>query len=530
MQQDPFYLNDTLREVFSLVPTNDSISSCREVIAQYGDGNNSITGSIIWAEFETDMSFLRAGVSHAGTMETWSILSSKDHAVVAEIAEFAKMNGLRAGMLVPATDQDGFHWCIPYTALSKGQIAKGTLRTVLVTRDLFFEIFDLFNRHCQLTPAEKLYVFQLVSGLNPSKAAKLDDVSVETKRSHLKRAMSKLGCASQTEIMRMMISQMIHLMHICEQDSSLTKATEIFTADHLREPLRLSAHRLPNGRLQRVWELGPAEGKPLLVLHGFLFPFLMLNAYEALERLNLRLVIPIRSGYLDDHDSAAAHLDGSLIEQTVEDLRAFIQLTWSGPVEVLCHATGAYFAMLIAEQSPDLFSRMVVTSINLMNEQPSDSSPSKSFLGGIRKLGKHNGMYKILVSQFQKKVFSNERTTKYVLRRLFSDCSTDLDALNGTRGHGQAFDWYRALHEHSPIGIASDFSLVPKKVVQVIQKIDTPMVFLHGPNDCFTSTDEMAAYVALNKNAELHILKEGGHLAIASHSQGFWDAIEKAFE
>lgn len=528
MKPDDVFLSETLRDVFSLVPTDDSIASCREVIAQYGDGQSSISGSITWAEFQIDMRFLRAGVSNPKTMETISILAPEDHPVISEVNQLASNHGLQAGMLFPASSGDGFYWCIPYTAPARDRINKGTLRTVLVTKNLFHEVFDLFNLQCQLTPAEKQCVFQLVSGLNPTEAARHDNVSVETKRSHLKRAMSKLRCNSQSEVMRMMISQMIHIMYLCEQDSSQSRLIEQFTADHLCEPLRLSAQRLPTGRLQRVWEMGPVDGKPLLVLHGYLFPFLMLNAQQALERLNVRLVIPVRGGYLDDQDSASTFHEGALIEQTVEDLLSFIHLTWSGPIDVLCHATGAYYGMLIFQRDPTVFSRFVVTSINLMNERSNSATPSNNFLGGIRKLAKHNGMYKILVSQFQKRVFSNDRSTKYVLRKLFNACPSDLDALNGHAGNGEAFGWYQALHAHSVIGIASDFDLIHKDPSEFIDGVSVPMVFLHGPNDCFTTVEEMRTYVARNKHAVLQVLKDGGHLAIASHSQICWEAIEDA--
>ncbi|MFK7752072.1 MAG: hypothetical protein AB8B51_05940 [Sedimentitalea sp.] len=530
MQADPLNLNDTLKDVFSLVPTDDSLSSCREVIEQYGDGNASIKREIIWTEFTTNMQFLRAGVSHAGSMENVSILSPKDHPDVAEIVDFAKLNGLSAGMLVASAHHDGFHWCFPYTAMSKDRVVNGTLRTVLVTQELFFEIFDLFNRHSQLTPSEKLYIFQLVSGLTPADAAKRDDLSVETKRSHLKRAMSKLECSSQSEIMRLMISQMIHIMYLCEQDSAQSKAVEDFTNDHLCAPLRLTTQRLPNGRLLRIWELGPPQGKPLLMLHGYLFPFLMLNAKGALERLNWRLLIPIRGGYLDENQQESSYHDGSLVKRTLEDLHAFIRMTWAGPIDVLCHATGAYFAMLIEQKSPGTFRRMVVTSLNLVNDRPSDNSPTKNFLWGLRNLGKHTGMYKVLVNQFKKRAFSNDRTTKYVLRRLFQDSPTDVEALNGQVGNGAAFDWYRALHSHSPIGIASDFALLHDDVAKTLGEIETPMVFLHGPTDGLTSTEEMTAYVAGGKTAKLHVLDAGGHLAVASHPDLFWRAIEDGFK
>lgn len=203
-------------------------------------------------------------------------------------------------------------------------------------------------------------------------------------------------------------------------------------------------------------------------------------------------------------------------------------MTWNGPVDVLCHATGAYYAMLLSQKSPDLFSRMIITSINLMKDDKTNGSAAAKFLGGIHKLAQHSGMYETLVRQFQKTTFSNGRATRFVLRRLFRECASDLDALDGVVGHGPAFNWYQALHAASMVGIASDFSLVNVNAGNDIAKLNVPMVFLHAPDDCFTTLDEMRAYTDLNSQAELRPLRSGGHLAIASHAEMFWSEIERA--
>lgn len=525
MRSDSNDLNDTLRDVFSLAPSEESLLLYSEMIAQYEQDDDAISQRIIWAEFNPDMSFVRAGISNARTMETVSVLDPGDHPEIQEINDVASHQRLGVGMVIPAGTLDGFHWCVPFTTVSNAGSKRNTLRTVLITEVLFGEVFDLFNRHSQLTPSEKRMVFQVVAGLNPKSAAEHDGGAIETKRSHLKRAMSKLGCASQSEMVRMMVSQLIHIMYLCEQDPEQSRVIDAFTTQHLCEPIRLSTQRLPTGRLQRIWEMGPVDGKPLLVLHGYLFPFLLLNAQEALKRFNIRLVIPVRGGYLDNQANAPVYDDGALVEQTVTDILAFVRQTWAGPVDVLCHSTGAFFAMLMLQRDKDVFSQLVVTSINLMDEHRDATSPSATFLDGLRKLATHNGMYKKLSTQFQRRVFSNGASTRFVLRKLFSPCPSDVDVLNGKVGHGEAFDWYRALHAHSTIGIASDFGLVQKETKGLVSGLKTKTVFLHGSDDPFTSADNMQATVAGHRHATLRIIEGSGHLGVASHAPQFWDAI-----
>lgn len=526
MKTNDAFFEENIRDVFSLVPTDVALSASREVIARYEDGVRPISSAVIWSDFRHDGRFLRAGVSDVGTMETRSILSAEDDPVIQEIVTYADKHGLRAGMLTPSHLNGGFHWCIPYTPPTQNAKPKAGFRTLLITENLFREVFDLFNIESQLTPAEKRCVYQLVSGLRPTHAAEVDGVSVETKRSHLKRAMNKLHCSSQSELMRMMISQMIHVIYLCESETSGNKVIEAFTMDHLHGSIRLLSQRLPNGRLQRVWEMGPANGKPLLLLHGVLFPFLLLNAQEQLERIGIRLVIPVRQGYLEDQTKTNSFDEDSLVEQTLEDLEEFVRLTCNGAIDVLCHSSGSFLGMYLTQRCPDLISRLVAVSVNLAQENPEERTYAASFFSGIRKLSNRAGIHDALVRQFQKTTFSNAAATRFVLRRLFRESATDLDVLNGVLGAGEAFDWYQAMYANSMVGIASDFRMVYTDPGEAISKINVPTFFLHGPDDGFTSPDLMQEYTSVNENVSLKVLPVGGHLVAASHPMLFWTEVD----
>ena len=526
MKTNDAFFEENIRDVFSLVPSDVALSASREVIARYEDGANPISSAVIWCDFRHDGTFSRAGVSDVATMETRSILSPKADPVIQEVVSYADHHGLRVGMLTASQQNGGFHWCIPYTPPSQDAKPKGGFRTLLITENLFREVFDLFNIETQLTPGEKRCVYQVVSGLKPNDAAEVDGVSVETKRSHLKRAMSKLQCASQSELMRMMISQLIHVIYLCESETSGNRVIEAFTMDHLHGSIRLLSQRLPNGRLQRVWEMGPVDGKPLLLLHGVLFPFLLLNAQEQLERLGIRLVVPVRQGYLEDQTKTNSFDEGSVVAQTLEDLEEFIRLTWRGPINVLCHSSGSFLGMYLSQRCPDLISRIVAVSVNLAQDNPEEKTYAASFFSGIRKLSDRTGIHSALVKQFQKTTFSNGAATRFVLRRLFKECATDLDVLNGVLGAGEAFSWYQAMHATSMVGIASDFRMVYSDPGEAISKIRVPTFFLHGPDDGFTSPDLVRAYTSGNDNVSLEVLPVGGHLVAASHPLLFWTEVD----
>ena len=58
-------LHETLRDVFSLAPTEESRALHSDLIAQFGRDDAAISKRIIWAEFRPDGAFLRAATSNA---------------------------------------------------------------------------------------------------------------------------------------------------------------------------------------------------------------------------------------------------------------------------------------------------------------------------------------------------------------------------------------------------------------------------------------------------------------------------------
>ena len=430
--------------------------------------------------------------------------------------------------MIPAKNGESYFWCIPYTPFDGANKPEMRIRAVLITEPVFDQVFTLFNAKAELTGAERRVVFQLVAGLNPSEAAPIDGVSIETKRSHSKKAIAKLDCKGQSGLLRLVLGQMIHVLYLCEAETSRSEVAERFTADVFGDHVRLSVQRLRSGRLLRYWEMGPESGRPVLLIHGYMFPFVLLNAASELERLNLRLVAPIRAGYLDDQQNAVAYQDDLLIEQTIEDITHFVRLKWDGPAPVIGHALGGYYAMLSAKRAKGLFSSLAIVSINLLKGGKKGKTPAADFIDGLIRVAGHKGLNEVITRQFHKTVFSSERSTKFVLRRLFKGTTPDLDALNGTVGSGPAFKWYQQLHAHSAIGIASDFSLADYVENGDDSPPDAPVTFIHGDLDPVTSLAELNEFAANVSREPVKAVDGGGHFVVASHPNRVWETIESA--
>ena len=81
------------------------------------------------------------------------------------------------------------------------------------------------------------------------------------------------------------------------------------------------------------------------------------------------------------------------------------------------------------------------------------------------------------------------------------------------------------MHASSMVGIASDFRMVYAESGEAIARVTVPTFFLHGPDDCFTSPEQLQEYTACNTNVSVRMLPEGGHLVVASHAELFWSEI-----
>ena len=525
MRKSTEFLIDSMEDVFSALAPEDISESSRDVVRRYLHKDLHGIGEIVWAEFDTGGTFMRGGVSDAELMLSRLVTDWRSNSVIAEIVKLVKEADLRPGRLMAAGDDEGHYWCVPYrVGNATGQLAN-RIRVIYLTQTLFNEVLDLFNSEAGLTPSEKRIAYQIVLGLNPSSAAEIDGVSVLTKRTQLKMAAAKLQCRSQSELVRYTVSQLIHLLYLCESETSEIRLTEQFGSQVFGSAGRLSVQRLRNGRIVRFWEFGPADGRSVLALHGYLFPSLVLDAQAQLEEHGLRLVLPLRRGFLDDQPASGIREIGELVEDNVDDILQFAEGNWGEPIPVLGHNMGGVYALLLATRRPDLFSKAIVASVNLMRGESEQETIASKFVSGLRKLATDVGIYEVAARHFQRTALYNEQTARLVLRRLFKDSPSDLDFINGRVGSGPAFEWFRQIALHSAAGVAADAGLLSGSIDDVIKGVTVPVTFVHGSADPYTSIDELRSYAALNPGATVKMLEAGGHYVSASHPAIFWQAV-----
>jgi len=522
------HLRKSMADVFSFVSINEALNVSREFVQDYLDRAKHVDSQIHWAEFEPDWLFVRGGITDMAAMSSRIIIQAEADTRVKNIIDSVETSGLRPGELLEAADKSGHYWCVPHSSLDIMNTPQNRMRVIFLTSSIFFEIIKLFNSDAKLTPSEIRMVYQIVTGLNPSIAAKVDAVSTETKRTHLKSAMAKLDCHRQVELVRLCIGQLIHLLYVCEAETSHTQLIERFGDKYFGHTARLCVQRLPNGRVVRFWEFGPSNGNPVFVMHGYIFPFLVLDAEEYLRRHSLRLIMPVRIGYLDEQPlkfDLDYHQDA--VQQNVEDATMLAEQLLETPIPLLGQGMGGgIYALLLAKHRPDLFKTVLVVSINLMRTDHSDMTAWGKFLKGFRALTADIDVYKIAKWRFDKAVLSTRRTSRIFLRSLFSNSPSDLKVLERVLANAPAFECWREIANQSKLGVETDHYLLSKRREKYLEGLTVPVTFLHAPEDPITSLSELREFTSSSPLAKCALLNRGGHYASASHPSDFWAEIK----
>ena len=526
MSEDDELLIQDIRDIFAVVPEKEALAARHTVLREYREQSLVPPGPIKWIEFLANGNYLRAGIASVAHMSTRMIGHWSEDSDIAAMHALSSKSGVRAGQLL-AAGPDSFYWFVPYSTPDTLGIEESRVRGLCVTQEWLTRIIKLFNPETELTASELRTIFQILSGSNPGSAAQADKVSVETKRTHLKRACAKLGCAGQHELIRLLMGQMIRVIYLCEVDSTHLRITQTFTTRHLDSGVRFSIQHLRNGRQLRFWEMGPHDGHPLLFMHGFLSPFLLINAPEHLAKHNIRLITPVRSGYLDDLTQSEAFHAGTLCDDIVEDISLFVEDILAVPIDLLGDMFGGFFALQLEKKIPDLFGTVIINSMHILGAKQQNTLPAGKFLSAVGKLARRDRMYKLVTRGFHKAVFSSETAFKLLLRRIFKGSPIDISTALGDVGAGYSYEWWGYLLKNSPLGVASDFRYVTTRGPDILKAIDRPVVFLHGVNNTFTTLEEIDNLATDKPQIRVVSLPDAGLLGPASHPQLFWDEIAR---
>lgn len=517
---------ESIASVFSILPEDQAREAENEVLRRYVDGHQSSINDVTWAEFNLGGQFKRGGRSNIADLSTEVFIKGIENTELDLLTNHAKEVSSLAGLVIPLSAEEKFLWYVPFTPPKKNTFAPIQVRGYVISYDVFHQVLDIFSHKKKLTASEKRVIFQLTSGISLKQAADLDKVSTETKRSQVKAACSKLDCKGQTDLVRLSLGQIVHLVSTSEAEHAHSELIEDFTLKYLAADARLMIQRLPNGRLLRILESGPVDGRPAIVLHGMLFPLMLINASTYLEQEGIRLIIPIRHGYMESRSLQDLYNQSKLIEEMTEDLSLYIQHISKCPMTIIGQSFGSTIAIHFAKQYPDLVSQLILISSYQARRDQSSSEFGSRFLNGLYDVLNRPGIFRFISWQFRK-YYADEHVARRIMCRLFNDSTSDVDVLEDEYAEQPAYLWFTESYKHSVLGIAEDFCFAMDSSDSNIKDLNMPITFIHGEDDPLAKLETIEELASSNRNAKLLLQKKGGHLIYSSHKQALWTIVGK---
>ena len=512
--RDP--ISDQIQSIFAVLPDGAAAAAAAELLNHYRGGDEPMT-ELPWVDFDANGAVVRAGVTALDDLSVQLVADVASHPDVAALVRQANRSIL-VGQVMPARGGDCFFWYAPAPASITDVGDPARLRGLAISQPVFAALIDRFDGKRHVTAAEKRMLFQLVAGFGPREAAEADGVSFETKRAQVKSLCSKLDCGGQTDLVRRAIGQLVYLLHLPRPDVADALVAETFARRHLPPSVRLSIHLLDHRRALRVFEVGPASGRPVLVAHGMLFPLLLLNAGPQCERLGIRLLMPLRTGYLDEQ-SAATLLHGTDSARDQDDVARYIA-RFGQRVPLIGQSVGAGWALEFARRHPALVGPLVLLSPNFLGDRQANSVFA-SFLDGLRGLAARPGLLRYVAWQFRKQ-FLDAKVLRQAWRRICGESADDLAVLDGAVGAGPIYGWFEAAYRNSVAGAADDMNAASGDWRATLAALGRPVTILIGPDDPVArDRDALAALPGVT----LAQFPAGGHLVAASHPDPVWDAV-----
>ncbi|WP_419914005.1 alpha/beta fold hydrolase [Hoeflea sp.] len=523
------HIGQEMRAAFSLLSGKDAEQAVSATLAHLEGGLESDFVKrdcpLHWADIDQAGRYIRGGRCGLLSLYTDIVAQPQDDPVISMIMAFAAKERAVAGDIIPLPREDRFLWFVPVNDSAAKSAERTNLRVICVGSELCEQVIEIYNHRANLTPAEKRTIFQLVGGLSKRQSATRDGVSVETKRAHTKNACAKLGCAGQTELIKKVLGQMVPLVTIGDTDTARVRIASEFVAHHLSKDVRLTVQLLPDGRQIRVIECGPLSGRPVLLIHGMMWPLFLVDLGRHLEAAGLRIIMPIRRGHLEPASAPSLYNQGDFAADFLDCIAAFIRQNFNEPPPVLGNSLGAVLAASFANRHPDLVPHLFLVATNLTQTKEASSPRASRFYGAMNRISQRRQLFQRVTWEYRD-YYRNHKTCRDILRKLFEESDSDLSTLEGRHSGRNMYEIFSDSYQTSIAGIAEDFSFVMQGWRIEFEKLNGPVTFIQGTHDPLTRVSDFESVLSgSGRRHTIELIKDGGHFLSNSHPKELWGII-----
>lgn len=508
---------DELKELFALIPEAEAQKARTEILEQLSQTGSRSDNRVAWVDFNGSYDILSAGVTEMGKVPSLRIINPSEKAerpaVLENLISQTHKETVRSGEIFLSAMPDRIIWIVPFGLSSLSNAV--TIRAISVSFHVLYKILDSLNPAAHLTNTEKRVICHILTGLTPKQSAELDRVKSETRRGQLKQACAKLSVSGQNSLVRLVMSQTIHLLFYIEEEKRQSGEVADFAASHFPTNVRLILWRLPDGRTLRVFETGDEDAPPVLIQHGLFFVALIQSLAPQASKQGLRLLVPLRGGYWSQQ-SKDTPIDAAKAElQWDADLRSYIEGQFASGVVMVGHSMGCVHALRFAEQFPNLLRNFVLVSPYFGRAPQENRAYLSRIMNVLGRVRSNQILFRMVASQFAHS-YSNNRIARSALYRIFRDSSEDMKVIKGD-GSLPAFDeWFGTLFRNSVDGIAEDFQSILRFDAHQLNQTPSPCTVLYGDQDPIAWSDEIERAFSTTQDQTCKRIRGVGHFLMVS--------------
>jgi pimeloyl-ACP methyl ester carboxylesterase/DNA-binding CsgD family transcriptional regulator len=512
---------EDLEAVFSVIPEIDARQARAQLSERLSVQLRPMSGAIGWIDFDRSFQVERAGVTDFGGLASRLIFAPENHDLLSGLIKTQRDNDIKPGTLIMSPDHERLYWFVPLVGEIGGGLASSTIRGLSIGPDVFARFVEGFNPDAALTPSEQKVVFHIVGGLTLHQSAERDGLALETRRGQMKRLCAKLDVSGQHALIRLVLSQAVHLLFLVDHESKHTRAAEAFAAAHLPPSVRLETRRLSTGRLMRVFEAGPSDGTPVVVFHGLFFPTLLHALAGGLEDAGIRLIMPLRPGYLVGETDPTIGADRDAVRLMLPDFASYMDEVLGHPTVVIGHSMGCVAALNFANAYPKWVKHLSLMSPYLGRE----AEGAQGYIGRIlRTLARfpHNAAVFRLVAQQFARSYRKRATVRSALSSVFGASTSDMRVLNGEAGLAPVETWFSEAFTASSNGIGEDFRSVVRLKDPDLSSLKCPISMFWGDEDPLNP----ASLRSVTDKFETEVIEGAGHFAVVVASDSSLERLK----
>jgi len=528
-ESDSYSFSESLKEIFSVLPDEQALEARHRALQGYSKTEQDARYEIRWADFDGAGQFEGGGIVDIIGHSFQMISKADNDEDIFHLVTMASEGPIKAGLMEYSISKNAIIWFLPTVIRTKKGIGKPCFRALLISEETAHKVIDIFNPNELITKAEKHLIFQLLAGMSLNMAAETDSLKIETKRSQLKSIRSKLQCGSQNDLLRYIMGQFTYLLSLTDIQANRSVDLLAFTKTHLPSDIRLTEHRLSNDRVIRILERGPVTGKAVLVIHGLLWPLIMNSPLKLLKEHNIRMIVPIRSGYIDKQGMDDVYGKNDLVAESLQDIALFQKEYLDQNMPVLGTSYGGVIALKYAKLFPEFVSHLFIVAICTAQASWNEKNVLGRLYFGLKSLANKPGIFRYIAWQY-KKYYADERTVKPILQNIYKSCKADIDVIDGRYESSPIYPCFVDLFQKSISGIADDFKIASNDIKKIAKDITTETVFIHGHHDPMLDTNIVKGYAGVMRSSEVEFINSAGHHIFNTHPKTLWHIVTKTIQ